>query len=50
MKNNTAECVLLSPDEYIRLMDELNDAAALRRLPPSAWLILILKIQFPKPK
>ena len=26
MKNNTAECVLLSPDEYIRLMDELNDA------------------------
>lgn len=26
MKNNTAECVLLSPDEYIRLMDEINDA------------------------
>ena len=26
MKNNTAECVLLAPDEYIRLMDELNDA------------------------
>lgn len=26
MKNNTAECVLLSPDEYVRLMDELNDA------------------------
>ena len=26
MKNNTAVCVLLSPDEYIRLMDELNDA------------------------
>lgn len=25
MKNNTAECVLLSPDEYIRLMDEVND-------------------------
>ncbi len=25
MKNNTAECVLISPDEYIRLMDELND-------------------------
>ena len=21
MKNNTAECVLISPDEYIRLMD-----------------------------
>ena len=29
MKNNTAECVLLSPDEYIRLMDELNDARLL---------------------
>ncbi|MDR0924666.1 MAG: type II toxin-antitoxin system Phd/YefM family antitoxin [Hungatella sp.] len=26
MKNNTAECVLLSPDEYIRLLDEVNDA------------------------
>ena len=26
MKNNAAECVLLSPDEYVRLMDELNDA------------------------
>ena len=26
MKNNAAECVLMSPDEYIRLMDELNDA------------------------
>ena len=25
MKNNTAECVLLSPEEYIKLMDELND-------------------------
>ena len=26
MKNNVAECVLISPDEYVRLMDELNDA------------------------
>ena len=26
MKNNMAECVLLSPEEYVRLMDELNDA------------------------
>ena len=26
MKNNTAECVLLSPEEYLRLMDEVNDA------------------------
>ncbi len=29
MKNNTAKCVLLSPDEYVRLMDELNDARLL---------------------
>lgn len=30
MKNNVAECVLLSPEEYIRLMDEVNDARLLR--------------------
>ena len=29
MKNNIAECVLLAPDEYIRLMDEVNDARLL---------------------
>ena len=29
MKNNSAECVLLSPDEYVRLMDALNDARLL---------------------
>lgn len=29
MKNNTAECVLLSPQEYLRLMDEVNDARLL---------------------
>ena len=29
MKNNAAECVLISPDEYVRLMDELNDARLL---------------------
>ncbi len=29
MKNNTPECVLLSPEEYIRLMDALNDAQLL---------------------
>ena len=29
MKNNTAECVLMSPDEYIRLMDAVNDAKLL---------------------
>ena len=26
MKNNAPECVLISPDEYVRLMDEVNDA------------------------
>ena len=29
MKNNTAECVLLSPDDYVQLMEELNDARLL---------------------
>ena len=29
MKNNSPECVLMSPDEYIRLMDEVNDARLL---------------------
>ena len=29
MKNNSAECVLLSPEEYVRLMDEVNDARLL---------------------
>ncbi len=29
MKNNAAECVLLSPSEYVTLMDELNDARLL---------------------
>ncbi len=29
MKNNTAECVLLSPQEYADLIDELNDARLL---------------------
>lgn len=29
IKNNVAECVLLSPEEYIRLMDEVNDARLL---------------------
>lgn len=29
MKNNTAECVLMSPEEYIQLIDELNDARLL---------------------
>ncbi len=29
MKNNLPEVVLLSPDEYVRLMDEVNDARLL---------------------
>ena len=29
MKNNAAECVLLSPDEYVRLMEEVKDARLL---------------------
>lgn len=29
MKNNAAECVLLSPQEYVSLMDEVNDARLL---------------------
>lgn len=29
MKNNSAECVLLAPDEYLKLMDEVNDARLL---------------------
>ncbi|MCD7847475.1 MAG: type II toxin-antitoxin system Phd/YefM family antitoxin [Oscillospiraceae bacterium] len=29
IKNNAPECILLSPEEYIRLMDEVNDAQLL---------------------
>ncbi len=29
MKNNAAECVLLSPEEYVGLLDEVNDAKLL---------------------
>ncbi len=29
IKNNAPECVLLSPEEYLRLMDEVNDAKLL---------------------
>lgn len=45
MKNNTAECVLLSPDMYVKLMDELNDmrlmALANQRMSnsdPATWI------------
>ena len=29
MKNNVAECVLLSPDEYVHIMEELENAELL---------------------
>ena len=29
MKDDLAECVLLSPEEYLRMVDELNDAKLL---------------------
>lgn len=29
MKNNSAECILMSPEEYVCLMDEVNDARLL---------------------
>jgi len=29
IKNNAPECVLLSPEEYVKLMDEVNDARLL---------------------
>ncbi len=29
MKNNSAECVLMSPEEYVKIMDEVNDARLL---------------------
>ena len=45
MKNNSAECILLSPDEYLKIMDELNDmrllAIANQRMlnsDPAAWV------------
>lgn len=45
MKNNVAECVLMSPEQYIALKDEINDARllelAIERLDntdPSTWI------------
>ena len=29
LKNNTPECVLISPEEYVALIDEVNDARLL---------------------
>ena len=39
MKNNTAECVLLSPEEYICLLDEVNN---------STWMELVGQIRMTK--
>ena len=42
MKNNVAECVLLSPEEYVRLMDAVNDAKL-----PNGWPTTTPKRWFP---
>lgn len=49
MKNNAPECVLLSPDEYVSLMDEVNDARLLT-LAENEWKNSIRKKQFRKNK
>ena len=50
MKNNAAACVLLSPEEYLRMMDEINDArlltAAAERLASLDASALIPEKQF----
>ena len=45
MKNNTPECVLMSPEEYLSLMEEVEDAKLLR-LAEAAYRILRLRKQF----
>lgn len=49
MKNNAPECVLLSPDEYIRLLDEADDAkllnAATERMSHYDPTMLITQVQ-----
>lgn len=49
MKNNAPECVLLSPEEYLRLIDEVNDAK-LAALPRSGCSILTPTRRFPQRK
>ena len=46
MKNNVAECVLLSPEEYVRLMDALNDAK-LEAIAANGWPTTTPKRWFP---
>ena len=41
MKNNVAECVLLSPDEYVQIMDELEDARLLVRTETEMLIVVI---------
>ena len=45
MKNNTAECVLMSPELYLELKEEINDARLLElaidrweKTDPSTWI------------
>ena len=45
MKNNTAECVLMSPELYLELKEEINDARLLElaidrweNTDPSTWI------------
>lgn len=52
MKNNNAECVLLSPEDYICLLDEINDAkllaAATKRMEHFDPSLLITQEQLDK--
>lgn len=43
MKNNVAECVLISPEEYVRLMDEVMMLVFLPLL-LNVWHTLILPL------
>lgn len=43
MKNNVAECVLISPEEYVRLMDEVKMLVFLPLL-LNVWHTLILPL------
>lgn len=50
MKNNSAECVLLSPDEYLHLLDSVNQmraaASAVQRLSKLDPATLITEEEF----
>ena len=44
MKNNTPECVLMSPEEYLSLMEEVEDAIFLHKVEEK--IVVILKEQW----